>query len=222
MRAPAAAAVVVAVLVAPDDVVAAGDRLAVVEAMKMEVAITAPVAGRVRDVYVAANVQVEAGAALVRLEPLGGGRRHDGSGRTPRLRRRGHARTDDPAAVAAWSRSRPSPPTSRASTSTPHEAHGPARPLRAATASLLGGDRRRALPGRADRPVHLRRPLRAHPQPPRGIGRRRRRPQSPRALPHLPALARRRPRRPARGVPGRPRCGPSRTTDPPTSRFAPS
>ena len=69
VRAPAAA-VVVAVSVAPDDFVEAGDRLVLVESMKMEVAITAPVAGRVRDVFVAGNVQVEAGAPLVRLEPV--------------------------------------------------------------------------------------------------------------------------------------------------------
>ena len=41
-----------------------GDRLLVVEAMKMEIAITAPLAGRVVDVLVARNVQVDAGAPL--------------------------------------------------------------------------------------------------------------------------------------------------------------
>jgi acetyl/propionyl-CoA carboxylase alpha subunit/acetyl-CoA carboxylase carboxyltransferase component len=82
IRAPAAA-VVVAVLVAPDDVVSVGTRLAVVEAMKMEVTITAPMAGRVRDLYVAANVQVEAGAALLRLEPVAADDRSTAP--TPRL-----------------------------------------------------------------------------------------------------------------------------------------
>ena len=37
----------------------------------MEVAVTAPFSGRVRDVLVGTNVQVDAGAPLVRLEPLG-------------------------------------------------------------------------------------------------------------------------------------------------------
>ena len=84
MRAPAAA-VVIAVAVAPGDHVEAGSRVAVLEAMKMEVVITAPVAGRVSEVLVAPNVQVEAGAPLLRLEPVadGGGRRR-GRGRRPR------------------------------------------------------------------------------------------------------------------------------------------
>ena len=69
VRAPATA-LVVGVDVAPDDVVAVGDRLGVVEAMKMEIAVPAPVAGRVRDVFVARNVQVDAGAPLFRIEPL--------------------------------------------------------------------------------------------------------------------------------------------------------
>ena len=68
VRAPAAA-LVVDVDVVPDDVVEAGDRLAVVEAMKMEIAIPAPVSGRVRDVFVARNVQVDAGTPLFRIEP---------------------------------------------------------------------------------------------------------------------------------------------------------
>jgi acetyl/propionyl-CoA carboxylase alpha subunit/acetyl-CoA carboxylase carboxyltransferase component len=69
IRAPAAA-VVAQVLVAQDEVVEAGARLLVVEAMKMEVAITAPVAGRVRSVMVSSNTQVQAGAPLLRLEPV--------------------------------------------------------------------------------------------------------------------------------------------------------
>ena len=55
--------------VEPDEVVAAGDRLGVVEAMKMEIGIAAPIGGRVRDVFVARNVQVDAGAPLFRIEP---------------------------------------------------------------------------------------------------------------------------------------------------------
>ncbi len=71
VRAPAAA-LVVGVDVAPDDIVEAGQRLAVVEAMKMELAITSPVSGRVREVFVARNVQVDAGTPLIRIEPLSG------------------------------------------------------------------------------------------------------------------------------------------------------
>jgi acetyl/propionyl-CoA carboxylase alpha subunit/acetyl-CoA carboxylase carboxyltransferase component len=70
VRAPAAA-LVVGVDVGPGDEVAAGDRLAVVEAMKMEIAIVASVGGRIRDVFVARNVQVDAGAPLFRIEAAG-------------------------------------------------------------------------------------------------------------------------------------------------------
>ena len=75
VRAPAAA-LVVSVAVEAGAVVDAGDRLAVVEAMKMEIPITAPVGGRVRDVFVSRNTQVDAGAPLVRIETSGDG---DGS-----------------------------------------------------------------------------------------------------------------------------------------------
>jgi acetyl/propionyl-CoA carboxylase alpha subunit/acetyl-CoA carboxylase carboxyltransferase component len=68
VRAPAAA-LVVAVDVAPGDLVDAGARLGVVEAMKMEIGVPSPIAGRVRDVFVARNVQVDAGAPLFRIEP---------------------------------------------------------------------------------------------------------------------------------------------------------
>jgi len=68
VRAPAPA-MVVAIAVAPGDEVAAGEVVAVVESMKLETALRAPVAGRVREVLVAANTQVEAGTKLVRLEP---------------------------------------------------------------------------------------------------------------------------------------------------------
>ena len=69
VRAPAPA-VVVSLAVAEGDEVAAGDRLAVVEAMKMETAVVAPFAGRVRRVCVRENVQVAAGEPLVVLEPV--------------------------------------------------------------------------------------------------------------------------------------------------------
>ncbi|MHA6325591.1 acetyl/propionyl/methylcrotonyl-CoA carboxylase subunit alpha [Roseivivax sp. CAU 1753] len=58
---------VVRVLVAAGAEVAAGDRLAVLEAMKMEHALTAGRAGIVAEVMVREGDQVEAGAALLRL-----------------------------------------------------------------------------------------------------------------------------------------------------------
>ena len=57
------------------DEVAAGDVVAVLESMKMELSLTAPFAGRVRQVLVAPNVQVGAHAPLLRLDPLDGRRR---------------------------------------------------------------------------------------------------------------------------------------------------
>jgi 3-methylcrotonyl-CoA carboxylase alpha subunit len=57
-----------AVFVAAGQAVAAGDRLAVLEAMKMEHTLTAARDGTVAEVLVTAGTQVEAGAALVRLE----------------------------------------------------------------------------------------------------------------------------------------------------------
>ena len=70
VRAPAAA-LVVGVDVAVDDIVEMGGRVATVEAMKMEIAITAPVSGRVKDVFVTRHAQVVAGAPLFRIEPVG-------------------------------------------------------------------------------------------------------------------------------------------------------
>ncbi len=61
-------AFVVSILVKPGDVVAEGDPVAVLESMKMESTVTAPYAGEVAGVDVAANVQVAAGAALLRIK----------------------------------------------------------------------------------------------------------------------------------------------------------
>ncbi|AEA23811.1 Biotin carboxylase., Propionyl-CoA carboxylase [Pseudonocardia dioxanivorans CB1190] len=68
VRAPAPA-MVVAIPVSVGDVVAEGDVLAVVESMKLETALRAPVSGTVAEILVAANTQVEGGTKLVRLEP---------------------------------------------------------------------------------------------------------------------------------------------------------
>jgi len=68
VRAPSPA-LVVAVNVVPGDEVQAGSPVALLEAMKMEMTIVSTHAGRVREVFVAGNVHVEAGAALLRVEP---------------------------------------------------------------------------------------------------------------------------------------------------------
>jgi acetyl/propionyl-CoA carboxylase alpha subunit/acetyl-CoA carboxylase carboxyltransferase component len=64
-----APAVVVSVTVTPGDHVNAGDHLAFVETMKMEMAITAPFPGTVVHVFVTRNVQVDLGAPLIHIEP---------------------------------------------------------------------------------------------------------------------------------------------------------
>jgi acetyl/propionyl-CoA carboxylase alpha subunit/acetyl-CoA carboxylase carboxyltransferase component len=63
-------AVVVAIPVEPGQAVAAGDPVARIESMKVEVEVRAPTAGIVREVLAAVNGQVYAGGPLVRLEPL--------------------------------------------------------------------------------------------------------------------------------------------------------
>ena len=55
--------------VSPGAVVAAGDVLAVMEAMKMEHSLVAPRDGTVAEVAVRAGEQVEEGALLITLEP---------------------------------------------------------------------------------------------------------------------------------------------------------
>jgi len=70
VRAPAPA-VVVSIAVKPGDTVAAGETLAVLEAMKMEMSVLAPFSGRVRSVLAIPHVQVDTGAALLQIEPLG-------------------------------------------------------------------------------------------------------------------------------------------------------
>ncbi|MDQ2960029.1 MAG: biotin/lipoyl-binding protein [Candidatus Dormibacteraeota bacterium] len=62
-------AVVVSLRVVSGDVVAAGDVLAVLEAMKLEMPLVAPFAGTVTSVLVTPNVQVDTGAPLLHLAP---------------------------------------------------------------------------------------------------------------------------------------------------------
>ncbi len=68
-----APAIVVSIPVAPGDVVAAGEVVAVVEAMKMENSLVAPFHGRVRAVLAGANTHVAAQEPLLVLEPLDDG-----------------------------------------------------------------------------------------------------------------------------------------------------
>ncbi len=67
VRAPAPA-MVVAIPVAVGHEVAEGDVVAIVESMKLETALRAPVAGRVAEVYADVNTQVDGGIKLVRIE----------------------------------------------------------------------------------------------------------------------------------------------------------
>ena len=79
-----APAVVVSLPVEPGDEVAAGDVVAVIEIMKMESSLTAPVAGRVREVLVGPNVQAGAQEPLLRIEPVDAGESVPGG--SPRVR----------------------------------------------------------------------------------------------------------------------------------------
>ncbi len=60
--------VVVSILVKAGDTVNAGDRLAVLEAMKMETQVVAPFAGKIRQVMTIPNVQVDSGAPLLQID----------------------------------------------------------------------------------------------------------------------------------------------------------
>jgi len=62
-------AIVVSVAVSTGDRVELGDRLVVLEAMKMEMIVPTRFAGRVREVAVSPNVQVAPGARLLTIEP---------------------------------------------------------------------------------------------------------------------------------------------------------
>jgi len=68
-----APAVVIALDVAVGDRVAAGQRLGLLETMKVEVAFHAPLAGTVTAVHARRNERVAAGAALVQIQPAGSG-----------------------------------------------------------------------------------------------------------------------------------------------------
>lgn len=71
VRSPAPS-VVVSITVEPGDTVSAGDPVAVLEAMKMEMRVVAPFSGKVRNVMTMPHVQVAAGAPLLQIEPAVG------------------------------------------------------------------------------------------------------------------------------------------------------
>ena len=60
---------VLALMVAEGESVVKGQRLAIIEAMKMEHALTAPHAGTVMDISVSAGGQVTEGAKLMAIRP---------------------------------------------------------------------------------------------------------------------------------------------------------
>ena len=76
-----APAVVVSILVKPGDTVAGGDRLAVLEAMKMEMQLVAPFPGTVRQVMAIPNIQVDTGAPLLQIDPVAVGKTAAGADR---------------------------------------------------------------------------------------------------------------------------------------------
>ena len=104
VRAPAPA-MVVAIRVGVGDEVAEGDAVAVVESMKLETALRAPVAGRIAEVLVDVNTQVETGAKLVRIEQdpeLEAGARRESDARVDLSALAGAGGDEhDPAAAAA-------------------------------------------------------------------------------------------------------------------------
>jgi 3-methylcrotonyl-CoA carboxylase alpha subunit len=60
---------VLGVLVAQGERVTRGQRLAIIEAMKMEHTLHAPIEGTVTEIAVAVNAQVQEGAKLMLIEP---------------------------------------------------------------------------------------------------------------------------------------------------------
>lgn len=74
VRSPAPA-VVVSVAVEPGQSVTAGQPVAILEAMKMEIVVKAPCSGTVRQVLTNPHVQVASGARLLRIEPAAAGDR---------------------------------------------------------------------------------------------------------------------------------------------------
>ena len=197
LRSPAPA-LVVGSPVAVDDVVPAGAPVLVLESMKMETVLRAPFEAKVRELMVMTGSQVETGAPLARLEPIG-----------------------DPAEAGAAVATGPELDLPAEPTDAPAATRA-ARARADLTAQLLGFDVDPQTPGlalndylaareelkaegvdvvarRARAAGAVRRLRRAQPQPARrrGAPHRAAHPQLQGALPHLPAEPRRRPRRAA-------------------------
>jgi acetyl/propionyl-CoA carboxylase alpha subunit/acetyl-CoA carboxylase carboxyltransferase component len=96
LRAPSPA-VVVSVAVAAGERVTRGQRVATLEAMKMEMPIPAPFDGTVRTVFVVPNVQVGPGTALVQLDPEAAGEERRTARRIALPRQAATAAAGDPA-----------------------------------------------------------------------------------------------------------------------------
>jgi 3-methylcrotonyl-CoA carboxylase alpha subunit len=56
--------------IAPGDKVTKGQRLAIIEAMKMEHTLTTPCAGAVAEIAVATGAQVAEGARMMMIKPM--------------------------------------------------------------------------------------------------------------------------------------------------------
>jgi acetyl-CoA carboxylase carboxyltransferase component/biotin carboxyl carrier protein len=80
VRAPSPA-VVVSLKVKPGDAVSRGDTLAILEAMKLEMRVSSPFTGTVKQVAVAENEQVDAGVPIFKLRPEGSGGEECGAAR---------------------------------------------------------------------------------------------------------------------------------------------
>ena len=63
---------VLSVLVAPGERVTRGQRLAIIEAMKMEHTLHAPLDGTVSEIAVGENAQIAEGAKVMQIEPTVG------------------------------------------------------------------------------------------------------------------------------------------------------
>jgi acetyl-CoA carboxylase carboxyltransferase component/biotin carboxyl carrier protein len=94
VRSPAPA-VVVSLAVQEGDEVAAGEPLAVLEAMKIETTLRAPAPGQVRKVLARKNAQVGTGTPLLVLEPAGRGERTAPAAGEARVRLEGLAPPED-------------------------------------------------------------------------------------------------------------------------------
>jgi acetyl/propionyl-CoA carboxylase alpha subunit/acetyl-CoA carboxylase carboxyltransferase component len=100
VRAPSPG-VLVHIAVAEGDLVEADGLLATLESMKIEVALRAPVAGRVREIMAAVGAPVDAGGPLFRLEAEAQGDTSSGGGDQVDFAGLGSAGPDDPRAGVA-------------------------------------------------------------------------------------------------------------------------